>query len=796
MSHCARLIDHACSRTLKQLNIREGISGSHNGSNRFLSADGRLLQLGEDTILLDPSRNVPLKIYMAEQSELLLLSQPEWKAPLRLNQREQSVRSQQGTVLLLGRSGTGKTLCVIDRMIHDRKVENRVADFDGPGFKQLFVTRSSALCDFVRIYQEHNCAEQDLTHTQFLSFDSFLSKLESRAELLLSHNITSSPSSSPSSSSSAFADRCERSKRVDYQRFRDTVYPMLLAQQQQSKSSRRSASAPVDVLVVWTQIRSFIKGSIEAALEGEGGRGVLSREAYLNRDKFSKDRCRLLPEQREEVYGIFLQYQELHKLNGWWDDMDRAMHLLLTLLPSVRNLGTGTGSGVTTEGAMTGDSGGSLCEKLYVDEVQDNTQAEIALYFVAAGFRVDALFLAGDPAQSVVEGVEFRFEEVRSLVYQLSQSQEALQRPTKLTVNYRSHSGILNCAAGILGKMLAMFPGAAKTLPSDEGLFTGPRPAYCTVQGDADIRRLLAANERLVVICPDEIATSVVALLSSADGTGTGNGNGAVTSNFVLGIRKSKGLEFTDIILLDFFCSIPNSDYKAWKELLEANDHTAAATTTGAVSVDSQYQYAHPQLEPQLKLLYTAVTRCINRLVFVESRKSRIGGIFFRWLKRMELADSFAFPSADPAQLVTDSVSEVSVEGVGTFTLMTRDEWKMRGIDFALTAGSSSDNSDTSSAQRFEQAAYCFQRAGDSSLRSIALACQQLELVKHTYFHDLLGQERPLVSTEEVEIANVLQRCLRLSLIQECKQLCLSVESRLSVHSKKLFNAEIVRKYC
>ena len=77
--------------------------------------------MSEDSVLLDPSRNVPMKIYIAQRSELPLLAEKAWKAPLRLNQREQGVRSQTGTVLLLGRSGTGKTLCVMDRMNHDRK---------------------------------------------------------------------------------------------------------------------------------------------------------------------------------------------------------------------------------------------------------------------------------------------------------------------------------------------------------------------------------------------------------------------------------------------------------------------------------------------------------------------------------------------------------------------------------------------------------------------------------------------------------------------------------------------------
>jgi superfamily I DNA/RNA helicase len=43
--------------------------------------------------------------------------------------------------------------------------------------------------------------------------------------------------------------------------------------------------------------------------------------------------------------------------------------------------------------------------KVYVDEVQDYTQAEILLFFKLSG--PGDLFLGGDPAQSVVEGVEF-----------------------------------------------------------------------------------------------------------------------------------------------------------------------------------------------------------------------------------------------------------------------------------------------------------------------------------------------------------------------------------------------------
>eukprot|EP01034_Spumella_vulgaris_P047349 gene47349-biopygen12887 len=131
-------------------------------------------------------------------------------------------------------------------------------------------------------------------------------------------------------------------------------------------------------------------------------------------------------------------YEETLTREGLWDDADRVLDLLTR--SKLEPLSTCNGNG--------GDY-----HKVYVDEVQDNTQAEIVLYFLAAGMNTQSLFLAGDPAQSVVEGVDFR------------------------------HAGILDCAAAILDKMFTMFPGSAKVLPRDAGLFKGPRPAYaCGVE--------------------------------------------------------------------------------------------------------------------------------------------------------------------------------------------------------------------------------------------------------------------------------------------------------------------------
>eukprot|EP01032_Pedospumella_encystans_P029365 gene29365-33162_t len=58
VSRCARLIDNACARTFRSLNRAITDEG------KATSNSNPLLTLTEDSVLLDPSRNVPMKIYI------------------------------------------------------------------------------------------------------------------------------------------------------------------------------------------------------------------------------------------------------------------------------------------------------------------------------------------------------------------------------------------------------------------------------------------------------------------------------------------------------------------------------------------------------------------------------------------------------------------------------------------------------------------------------------------------------------------------------------------------------------
>jgi hypothetical protein len=90
-----------------------------------------------------------------------------------------------------------------------------------------------------------------------------------------------------------------------------------------------------------------------------------------------------------------------------------------------------------------------MFDKVYADEVQDSTMAELAMLAYASGMRAHNLFLAGDTAQAVTHGVAFRFEEVRSLLVELLRPDETqrgssdvnrdqmMAKPIKLTQNFR-----------------------------------------------------------------------------------------------------------------------------------------------------------------------------------------------------------------------------------------------------------------------------------------------------------------------------------------------------------------------
>ena len=661
--------------------------------------------------MLDALGNVPMKLYDVTKDHMDdIISNPSWKPQMHLTEEERSVVEAKGTVLLLGRSGTGKTICISNRIEYDRQILGHNVNFS-----QLFVARSSRLCKYVEGAVGTN------KNTSFITFNELLRDLTQVESKLYQGN------------KSTFS----QVKHVDFARFKTLFYPQC--------NQREKASA----LMVWKAIRTFLKGSIEAY---QTDSGYLSREYFVNGESFQatsgleveklgKDRCKMTPEQRIVAYDIFLQYQCWLNDEKRWDDCDRILFLL-------RNLDQRTGDPEAYEHLKR--------SKIYVDEVQDYLQVEILLFFYLGG-GPKSLFLAGDPAQSVVEGTDFRFDEIRSVGWFVAKGNRNLipEKPRVVNVNFRSHAGILNCAGGILDLLFGHFENTVKQLPKDYGLFKGARPG---VFHNVDVQKLSTLlKEKLpgaVVLTHDDSAPMWREKLDR---------------RLVYGIREAKGLEFKTVILLDFFCEIESSLQKPWRDLLlnrAKNDH--------------EFATKYPLVETHLKLMYTGVTRCIEQLFFAETISSDAGTAAVRWLttKKKDHADG------DGEALATkNDVTELESMS------MTNDEFQIMGIENAEQAESSSIEL-IQAMEYLRNAVYCFDMADSPRLKVKAEAhLKSLELRSK-----VISTSDDDYETVENEAAEVVEQLLREDLLSETVSLINDITPRLPQYTRVKLEDEITTK--
>ena len=320
---------------------------------------------------------------------------------------------------------------------------------------------------------------------------------------------------------------------------------------------------------------------------------------------FSFQRNKLTSSQRKEAHEIFKKYQAYLVNNGLWDDSDKALYILKSscLQQVLRR------EHVIKFNFSPESEGAFYYDKVYIDEVQDFTQAEILLFFLSAGMY-STLFMVGDTAQAVEEAVSFRFEEIRGLVYKVCN--KVIADPIKLDLNFRSHKGILNLAANVIEKMKLAFVPSSELLSVDSGLLLGPKAAVFPYfksltnaykdkhmsnklfHGSKDmIKKLMEYKPNAFFLTPE---SNVEHLKEMTENAGQ-----------VLSIVDSKGLEFMEVVIVDFFSSVPVSDRDHWKRLFTLKPDEPLG------------DFPYPQIESQLKKLYVAITRARNRLVFIET---------------------------------------------------------------------------------------------------------------------------------------------------------------------------------
>ena len=313
-------------------------------------------------------------------------------------------------------------------------------------------------------------------------------------------------------------------REITYQIFQIEIWPKM----------KKTSKEKIDYhpTLVWTEIRSFIKGSAEALLSESG---VLSLENY---ESLGRKKAPNFLADRKVVYELFLVYQRVRSSYRMFDEADLVFNIhrrLQTIAAPEWSI-----------------------HQFYVDETQDFTQAELSLLIRCCRDPND-LFFTGDTAQSIMRGIAFRFNDLKSLFHHAKkaagikeENHDFIRVPKKLyqlTHNYRSHAGILRLASSVVDLLLNYFPESFDRLQKDEGLFEGPKPVLLESCSPTDLALILQGNQRQSSRI--EFGAHQVVLVVSNEARETMPDE--LKQGLVMTIYEAKGLEFDDVLIYNFF---------------------------------------------------------------------------------------------------------------------------------------------------------------------------------------------------------------------------------------------------
>jgi superfamily I DNA/RNA helicase len=240
-----------------------------------------------------------------------------------------------------------------------------------------------------------------------------------------------------------------RKKQVDYERFSSSYWPHF--------------NMYLDSSRVFTEIISHIKGGPQAL---EASDGKLSGKDYV---LLSERRASNLNRQeRERIYEAFIKYEKMKVKNGDFDMADLVIDLHRRLRVE----------------RYEGDE----IHFVYVDEVQDLTLSQIALFKYICKNVEEGFVFSGDTAQTIARGIDFRFQDIRSLFYTkfLLESNSCGHDKRKekgkisdifhLSQNFRTHDGVLKLSQSVIELLYHFFPQSIDVLQPETSLINGEAP--------------------------------------------------------------------------------------------------------------------------------------------------------------------------------------------------------------------------------------------------------------------------------------------------------------------------------
>ncbi|KAG4398669.1 hypothetical protein GLYMA_08G090200v4 [Glycine max] len=355
---------------------------------------------------------------------------------------------------------------------HDKEYKENSTMNDRPVLLQLFVTVSPKLCQAVKhhvvrlkriicggnISAERNSIEEDIvdvdTSIQFkntpdsfmnlpidsyplvITFQKFLMMLDGTVGISYLERFSDLSSDAKNLSARSVAlETFIRKKEVTYDRF-DSLYWLHFNSQYTKK---------LDSSRVFTEIISHIKGGMQGV---ESSDGKLSREEYLSLSE--NQGSSLTRPKREIIHDVYQSYEKMKNDKGDFDLADIVIYLHRRLKMNKYE--------------------GDKMHFLYIDEVQDLTMTQIALFKYVCQNVEEGFVFCGATAQTIARGLDFRFQDIKSLFYMKfvleSKGNTYNQGKVKgkisetflLSRNFHTHAGVLKLSQSTIELLFRFFP--------------------------------------------------------------------------------------------------------------------------------------------------------------------------------------------------------------------------------------------------------------------------------------------------------------------------------------------------
>ncbi|KAI9094369.1 hypothetical protein DFS34DRAFT_247146 [Phlyctochytrium arcticum] len=568
------------------------------------ATEGTIINTGDDET--DPASY--MKSYLLDSQIITLLTggnMADINLPFQMSDDEHRILQYPTSLMIVGRSGTGKTTVMIQKMHARNLALGSVPDLQeslmrhAAGPRQLMVTLSSQLCLKMKEYYDKmlNTATvvqgqpetEDNGQVQFWTLREFLRTLDSSlAKPFFARRKAQKVDALLVGQQESQSDAQE----VDFRKFSIHYYPHL------NQETTRTFSESY----LWTEFQTTLKGS-EKALGSPRG---MSLETYT---ALAESRTAILTEhQMQMIFAAWRAYEKRKGERQEYDLGDATAHIYHEL----KRYGHG-----------------DLFDFIYMDEVQDFTQAQIALFqFVCP--NNNGFMFAGDTAQTISSGVDFRFQDLRRLYYNQflprllpdkygpdatrvdMRTAGADVPPLKvLTENYRTHSGVLDVARTLVDALFHFFPNSIDKLPRETAICVGTPPTFIenttinafllALFGKQEPGKVSELGAEQVIIVRDEDTRTFIA--------------GILPDALVLTILESKGLEFQDVLIFNFFKGSP---FRNWRLLYHLEKKPAIEQRLP--TFDKQKDHG---LCNELKALYVGVTRAKSRLLFFDEDANR-----------------------------------------------------------------------------------------------------------------------------------------------------------------------------